>query len=320
MSKKKSILLLLFFSPMIGELLSGSAPPIEFFNPIGLIMLISLYGCGALIIREIVKRYNKGYFSVLLLGAAYGIWEEGIVVKSFFNPNWPDVGIYGTYGRFLGVNWIWSLELTIYHAVISILVPIITVDLFYKDLRETQFLGKKGLSLAFFAFVLDSFLFNILTPYQPSFLHYIFTIIVIFLIGYFAVSLEFNCSGNLRISAFRMKLLGFSWVTSFFLVFWLSPYIVPNVYFTIFLIVIQNSFFAYYLTKIDWKSLDLEHLYSIIFGILLFFIILAPIQELDNPNRPDDTTGMSLVGIAIFIFLIILRKRIKKKKELQEAI
>jgi len=34
-------------SPAIGELLSGSAPPLEFFNPFGFAMLASLYGSGA---------------------------------------------------------------------------------------------------------------------------------------------------------------------------------------------------------------------------------------------------------------------------------
>jgi hypothetical protein len=36
-------LLLLFVSPMIGELLSGSAPPAEFFSPVGFVLLVVLY-------------------------------------------------------------------------------------------------------------------------------------------------------------------------------------------------------------------------------------------------------------------------------------
>lgn len=51
---------LLFLSPVVGELLSGSAPPVEFFNPMSMLVLVVLYGGGAVIIRELAFRWNKG--------------------------------------------------------------------------------------------------------------------------------------------------------------------------------------------------------------------------------------------------------------------
>jgi len=84
---------------MIGELLSGSAPPTEFFNPIVFLLLASLYGSGAIVVRELKIRWKKDIRAVLLLGAAYGILEEGLMVKSFFDPGWMDLGILGTFGR-----------------------------------------------------------------------------------------------------------------------------------------------------------------------------------------------------------------------------
>jgi len=85
--KPSPALILFLLSPAIGELLSGSAPPVEFFNPFGFVILVSLYGSGAVIIRELKIRWKKGISSVLLLGAAYGILEEGLLVCSFYNPN-----------------------------------------------------------------------------------------------------------------------------------------------------------------------------------------------------------------------------------------
>ena len=52
-------LVLYLLSPVIGELLSGSAPPVEFFNPFGLIILPALYGSGALLVREVTLRWQK---------------------------------------------------------------------------------------------------------------------------------------------------------------------------------------------------------------------------------------------------------------------
>ena len=59
--KGKATLSLLFLSPMIAESLSGSASPVEFFNPIALLFLVLLYGCGSVLIREAVRRRGKVY-------------------------------------------------------------------------------------------------------------------------------------------------------------------------------------------------------------------------------------------------------------------
>jgi hypothetical protein len=61
-------IVLLFLSPIIGELLSGSAPPAEFFNPLGFIMLTILYGGGAILVRELTYRWGKGWPTLLILG------------------------------------------------------------------------------------------------------------------------------------------------------------------------------------------------------------------------------------------------------------
>jgi hypothetical protein len=40
---------LLFLSPLVAELLSGSAPPTEFFSPFSLLILVTWYGFGAIL-------------------------------------------------------------------------------------------------------------------------------------------------------------------------------------------------------------------------------------------------------------------------------
>lgn len=48
-------------------------------------------------------------------------------------------------------------------------------------------------------------------------------------------------------------------------------------------------------------------------GALVPFILLAALQEADNPNRPDDTTGMTLVGVAFLILLLGLGVRLRRR-------
>lgn len=96
-------LTLFLLSPTVAELLSGAAPPIEFFNPLGFVTLASLYGSGAILVRELTFRWRKGYLSLFLLEAAYGVIEEGLIVKSLFAPAWPDLGVLGVFGRWMGI-------------------------------------------------------------------------------------------------------------------------------------------------------------------------------------------------------------------------
>ncbi len=91
--------ILWFVSPILGELFSGSTPLNEYINPLSILMLGMLYGSGAVLIRELLVHWKKGWLSLLLLGLAYGIYEEGLMVRSFFDPNWMDLDLFGTYGR-----------------------------------------------------------------------------------------------------------------------------------------------------------------------------------------------------------------------------
>ena len=95
---------LFVLSPMIGELLSGSSPPAEFLTPFGFVVIAALCRAGA--IREFAHRWRKRWPSLFLLGAACGIVEEALMVRSFFCPDWADLDILVRYGRRAGVNWV----------------------------------------------------------------------------------------------------------------------------------------------------------------------------------------------------------------------
>ena len=68
--ESKIFIFLILLSPALGELLSSSSPPGEFFNPLTLLMLILLYGFGALLIRELRVRWNLQW-SIIFLAVAY---------------------------------------------------------------------------------------------------------------------------------------------------------------------------------------------------------------------------------------------------------
>src|SRR5881396_3672802 len=166
------LLALILLSPVIAEMLSGSTPPLEWLNPIGVLFLIWLYGAGVLVVRETAVRWKTGWPSILLLGAAYGVIEEGLAVKSFFDPGWMDLGTLGWYGRWLDVNWVWAVWLTIYHAVVSIAIPIFLVEWLWPRTRGQPLTSRRGyvMSIALLAGA-TVFINILLTPYRPSAWH-----------------------------------------------------------------------------------------------------------------------------------------------------
>ncbi len=133
-------------SPVIAELCLGATPPISFLF-FGWALLL-LYGGGAILIRETTLRWGKGWPTVLALGAAYGIFEEGIVVRTLLDPTVPVFHELGDYGRALGVNWLPTVLLALYHSVVSIAIPIGLVVMAYPGQARQPWVGQRGLFLA----------------------------------------------------------------------------------------------------------------------------------------------------------------------------
>ena len=52
-------LVLFLIAPIFGELFSGSSLLTEYINPVTFLMLSLLYGCGAIIVHELVIRWEK---------------------------------------------------------------------------------------------------------------------------------------------------------------------------------------------------------------------------------------------------------------------
>src|SRR5690348_10102402 len=77
------IVTLLLLAPLIAELLSGATRLSVIYV---LIPEIMTWGCGALIIRELVRRWQGGWPSLLLLAPTMAIAEEIIIQQTSLAP------------------------------------------------------------------------------------------------------------------------------------------------------------------------------------------------------------------------------------------
>lgn len=163
-------LVLFIIAPVFGELFSGSSPLNEFVNPFTFITLTLLYGCGAILVRELIIRWDKGWPSLLLLGMAYGIYEEGILVQSFFDPTWMDLGALAVYGRVAGLNWVWAEHLILFHALISIAASVTFVEMLFPQRRRDRWVTTRTWWILNWVGFLGIYLtWELLTHYEPGF-------------------------------------------------------------------------------------------------------------------------------------------------------
>jgi len=142
-------LVLFLMSPLIAEVLLGATRLTKIG---GLILVAPFYGCGVLLIRELVRRRTTSWWPVVLLGAAYMLVEEGLALQTLFNPNFVNAAKLG--GRWLGVNFVltqWELG---YHIVWSICIPIAITELLFPARRTQPWLGRLGVSVCAIVFAL----------------------------------------------------------------------------------------------------------------------------------------------------------------------
>src|SRR6202042_2013403 len=84
-------IVLFFLAPLVAEFLLGDLP----INLLGaLVVLAPMYGGGALLIREVVRRTGGGWPSIFVLGFAYAVFEEAFTTQTLFNPNYLHLNLH----------------------------------------------------------------------------------------------------------------------------------------------------------------------------------------------------------------------------------
>ncbi|MES2776031.1 MAG: hypothetical protein V4722_17775 [Bacteroidota bacterium] len=120
----KPALLLLFITPVLTELLANNIPAKELFRPKLFLMLATLVYGPVLLLRELALRWNLRLAGYIVLGLVYGIYNEGLLGKTFFqqqiaNTTFVDYGFVG------GTNLPWAAVISVFHAFYAFLFPIL---------------------------------------------------------------------------------------------------------------------------------------------------------------------------------------------------
>jgi hypothetical protein len=145
---------LFLLAPLVAEYLLGNLP-IKLI--VALVLLAPMYGGGALLIRELVRRTGRGWPSIVLLGLAYGIFEEAFTTQSLFNPDYLHLNMHLLQPAYIPVldmgGW-WTIFVLSLHMIWSVSTSIALAEAAVPDRAETPWLGRIGLTITALLFAL----------------------------------------------------------------------------------------------------------------------------------------------------------------------
>lgn len=321
------VVTLFFLSPWVAEVLFGATP----LSRLGSLLVVApLYGGGAILVRELARRRGPGWTRIFLLGAAYGIIEEGLAIQSLFNPNLFNAGLLG--GRALGVNWVWSLWTIGYHIVWSIGIPILLAELLFPARRGEAWLGRVGMIIVAVLYVLGVlaiaaiYRFAVAPDFQPPLLLNLFAALVAILLIVLALTRPtrtFKKTSNEPAgkvpSPWIISLLAFLMAALWFELLNLPERLRTGAWVLIPIVIDVALLMGFASLVQRWSSdeawNDLHRL-ALIFGPLIM-VMLSGFFFVTAGNRLDQL-GVGLFGIITIVLLGLFARRLQHRvRELQ---
>ncbi|MEV4540624.1 hypothetical protein [Micromonospora echinaurantiaca] len=145
---------LLLLAPWAAECSWGGFTADEFLLVI--IVLAPMYGGAALLIRETARHLGAGWPAIVLLAAAFGVVQAGLVDQSLFNPDFLDDTEFAdtqataeaTRVPGLGFSARQAVDYVGNHVLLSICAPIALIESYLGAVRRLRpWLGRPGLAV-----------------------------------------------------------------------------------------------------------------------------------------------------------------------------
>jgi hypothetical protein len=298
---------LLLLAATLAEFLTGSTKiPQAIANPLGFVMLVGLYGGGALLIREAALRWGRRWGAILLLGGAYAVGEEGFGAKTMTDPLGSNIGNQ-LYSHWAGINWVPLSALTLFHAAFSIAVPVVLVEMLFPETKGRRLVGNAGVAAAMLAYALVVVLLSLSEPFAAPVQTDLFLAVYaasFILAAYFAPRAFFSAKGERPDRRARVFLiLGLAFMGSFFLIFLFGDLLLPWPV-TAGLYVPLAALTSWYLARHAGGAGNDGAKLGFVLGMLLVFVPMDVVLEMQG-----DTGVLLYTALVIALPIIIWRHR-----------
>ncbi|MGD0637564.1 MAG: hypothetical protein ABSA72_05955 [Nitrososphaerales archaeon] len=313
--RRHPILCLLLLTPGIPEYLSSSSPLYAIvLNPAQFVFQLTanlgLYGPGVLLIREAMIRWNKGWATALLLGAAYGILEEGVALSTLFDPKASPVGQLGYFGHWAGVSWIWSATIIPVHMLFSISIPILLLGLAMPSTRGKSLLSTRGIKAVLVILVADVASLMLLITLGEHFWMgdtvFVASLAAIAFIVWLARRVPSGVplarTSSPRVSPRRMAVLGIVFYPSTLLVSGIGMSEGAPALLVLLLVILVQGLFLVYVLRVAGASENEPQLIALCFGLIVPIAAIGLIATIAVPA--------ALVGdVVLVLFFRMLWRR-----------
>jgi len=146
-------LTLVVLAPLLTEVLPGAT---RFSSLFVFPIEMAVWGGGALMIREIVRRNGLGWPSMLLLAIALSLAEEFIIQQSSVAP--LVVQLRGVvYARAFGINYVYLAWALIYETAFVVFAPIALTELIFPRRATEPWANRTGMVVTSLLFVAGAF-------------------------------------------------------------------------------------------------------------------------------------------------------------------
>jgi hypothetical protein len=333
-SKNLPAITLMILAALLSEVLPGST---HFRSLLVFPGEIFVWGGGALLIRYLVRSLHLGWLNMLFLALALSITVEFLIQQTSVAPMFLQIkGL--TYGRALGVNYVYLLWALIYESVFLVFLPVYLTELIFPNQKEDFWIEKIAIIPVCLLFLLGSLIswfswtqiarptvYN-LPSYHPSLVLVLIAITLISSLITIAIGPMRNkfILRSLPLSPFPSWLLattGGLWAISLYgivrLALGISPLFPSLVALIMGLLLSAEAiyFIPKWIVSSWWQT---KHMFYLIFGTLLGSLIAGFIGFAGTV--PIDLYFKISVDIVGVIFLMILGFRIRMQLQLVRRI
>lgn len=291
MKRLSTTMTLLLLSPLLGELVSAHQTLFQFINPIAFVLTALPYGFGALICRELTVRWGKGWASLVLLGIAYGLYEEAVVARSFWDPDWAELGALRDYTYWRGVTWTYAEVLIHFHLTISIVSSVALAHILHPEHRHESWLSNRGLAICFVGLALWTPALVVINPFMPPIGGFALAWLAILGLGILAWRLPAQIFPPSQGTATRpvwYGVVGAVNMTVVFVAVFMLPEADPGwlpswpVTFIFVALVDLGAFWLVLRWSGNGTAWDDRHRLALVSGLLAFFIVMNVFKDLDE--------------------------------------
>jgi hypothetical protein len=302
----RAAIFLLLAPGFLAEVLSENTPLLTALHPAPFILLILTYGVPVVLIREIAVARRLNPVGIILLGIGYGMLNEGVLAKTLTLPAGLPIAEFAGYGKLGTVQSGWAIFILFWHALHSVLYPILLCDWLYPATAGRRWFVTRGARRVMYVMIL-----SVLVLYSLYFLvkersdigTFAFYVALTLALAGIAIrwcTISGLAAAPIRPPSYAPAFIGAAAILFYIFQFW-SPSHIP--FATFLALTVGTIFFAgAAMHHAGWRPVPELLLFGL--GDYLTFALLSSLLSLTGNRHGAEGVAAGAIFLVTFVYLI----------------